>query len=625
MESSEGSENGPWSLLHLDSIRNRILVLALLATLIPAFSTAMLSFERTRRALAETLEAELQRAGSQTARELDLWEKERLYDLRVFSGSFEVTETLLLMADGGVPDQAALSRVSDYLMSIQSRFPNYGVLEVRDVEGGSVASSRPDGSGTELEADGMATLAQGESVVGEPYLDPSMGVVSVIAVPVQTADGRFLGGLVATLAFSTVTDVLEDFAPGETGGIELVTGEGRRIASSATGARLEQVVETGTLSRLAGAEGSTTEYVDTDGVDVVGLLTPTEHEGWSVLVQVPTAEAYGRVAQLRRTTVLLVLALLLVVGAAAYLIGLFIVRPLDRLTEGATAVAGGDLSVDLPVQGQHEVAMLTRVFNGMVSELRTSRARLDEASETLREQYAELQQISITDGLTGLYNRRHVMAEFEKEIGRAGRHERKLAVLMLDVDRFKQYNDSWGHQAGDEVLQGMGIVMKDATREPDVPGRYGGEEFIVLLPDCELEGAVAAAERIRRRLDREIFDGGKVTASIGVAEFPTHGETPMELIAAADIALYAAKEQGRDRVVAAGEKAETRGARPAPKKKGAAARRSAGEKAAPAKKKAAAKKSAAKKSAGKKSAGASAGKKSGQKKPAAKRKDSAKE
>lgn len=306
------------------------------------------------------------------------------------------------------------------------------------------------------------------------------------------------------------------------------------------------------------------EYPDNDGVQMVGALTSVNRMGWSVIAHLPADEAYARITQLRRSTVLLVSFLLVVVGTVAYFLGLVIVRPLDRLTLGAGAVAAGDLSVDLPVEGKGEISMLTRVFNGMVSELRASRKELDEANAVLTEQNAELEQISITDALTSLFNRRYLMSEFEKEINRAQRHERRFAVLMMDVDKFKQYNDAHGHQAGDRVLQGMGVVIRDATREPDVSARYGGEEFTVLLPDCDIDGAMDAAERVRARLAREVFDGRTVTISIGAAEYPTHGDTARDLIAAADAALYEAKRQGRDRVVAVGNVPEDA----APKKKG---------------------------------------------------------
>jgi diguanylate cyclase (GGDEF)-like protein len=122
------------------------------------------------------------------------------------------------------------------------------------------------------------------------------------------------------------------------------------------------------------------------------------------------------------------------------------------------------------------------------------------------------------------------------------------------VDHFKRYNDSLGHQAGDEVLIRVAAVLREATREIDCAARYGGEEFLVILPETTMGGAVEVADRIRARLAREAFPGGRVTLSIGVAEFPVHGETPVTLIASADAALYRAKHEGRDRVVRAGRR-----------------------------------------------------------------------
>jgi diguanylate cyclase (GGDEF)-like protein len=425
-----------------------------------------------------------------------------------------------------------------------------------DADATIVASSAGESVSGEVDLpeDWMATLGRGQTMLGEPYWDESLGAVgATIAVPIESPDARFLGVLLATLTFDAVGEILEGFAPGAGGRIDLIAGDGGIIVASGLVAELQPSLPEETLTRLATAVGGTLEYVDGAGVEMVGTMTQVERREWRVLTHLPTAEAYAQIAQLRNSTFVLVSFLMVVVGTIAYFIGLFIVRPLGRLAEGAAAVAGGDLSVDLPVTGRDEVGYLTGVFNGMVSQLRTGREQLDEANEVLREQNVELERISMTDALTTLFNRRYLMNEFEKELNRAGRHERHLALVMMDVDRFKQYNDSYGHLEGDEVLRGMGRVVFDATREGDVPARYGGEEFIVLLPDCDLQGAIDAAERIRSRLAEEVFEGGKVTVSIGVAEFPTHGSSATDLIAAADAALYEAKDSGRDRVMAAGK------------------------------------------------------------------------
>jgi diguanylate cyclase (GGDEF)-like protein len=269
------------------------------------------------------------------------------------------------------------------------------------------------------------------------------------------------------------------------------------------------------------------------------------------VAEIPTAQAYAEVRMLRNMAILILVALVLGIGLIAYQLGLLIVRPLDRLTRGAAVVASGDFTVDLPPAGGGEVGLLTMVFNDMVARLREGRAQLNAANETLRRQNEQLERLSITDGLTGLYNRRRLMELLAGEVERSKRMAHVCTVLMMDVDNFKRYNDAHGHQAGDAVLKGLGDVLRESTREIDCAARYGGEEFFVLLPETEIKEASEVAERIRTRLKERIFLGGRVTLSVGIAAYPEHGETPEDLIAAADAALYQAKREGRDRVLQA--------------------------------------------------------------------------
>ncbi|MGO9642890.1 MAG: diguanylate cyclase [Candidatus Acidiferrales bacterium] len=163
---------------------------------------------------------------------------------------------------------------------------------------------------------------------------------------------------------------------------------------------------------------------------------------------------------------------------------------------------------------------------------------------------------SIRDPLTGLHNRRYLEEVFERELHRAVRRNRPLAVLMVDIDHFKKFNDEFGHAAGDMILREVGAVLRSGTRAEDATCRYGGDEFVLLLTDSTREGALMRArhvlDEIRRlevREDGELL--GSLTVSIGVATFPENGSTPGELIAAADQALYDAKDAGRDRVATA--------------------------------------------------------------------------
>lgn len=171
-----------------------------------------------------------------------------------------------------------------------------------------------------------------------------------------------------------------------------------------------------------------------------------------------------------------------------------------------------------------------------------------------QERATEFQLMSITDPLTALTNRRYLEERLAEELNRSKRYDYPMSFLMIDVDDFKVYNDSSGHQAGDVALQITAHCLKGALRAADVASRYGGEEFCILLPQTAIAEAGVIADRIRQRVATTEFPHGKsqplgrVTISIGVSTFSKHVDTPENIIAAADRALFQAKSLGKDRV-----------------------------------------------------------------------------
>jgi diguanylate cyclase (GGDEF)-like protein len=169
---------------------------------------------------------------------------------------------------------------------------------------------------------------------------------------------------------------------------------------------------------------------------------------------------------------------------------------------------------------------------------------------------ARLQQQAIRDPLTGLFNRRYLDETLERELQRAERHQHPISIIMIDIDHFKRFNDIYGHHAGDLLLQAVGQFLRTHTRGEDIACRYGGEEFVLVLPEASLEEARRRAEHIRTAMKHIFVEhngqmlGGN-TISLGVAVFPTHGTTADYLIDEADRALYQAKGAGRNCVVVA--------------------------------------------------------------------------
>ncbi|MBF0531553.1 MAG: GGDEF domain-containing protein [Candidatus Omnitrophica bacterium] len=170
--------------------------------------------------------------------------------------------------------------------------------------------------------------------------------------------------------------------------------------------------------------------------------------------------------------------------------------------------------------------------------------------------YEEIERIAITDSLTAVHTRRYALERFAEEVSRSKNHKTEVSFLMADVDHFKTFNDQYGHFTGDQVLREVGQVIKTNIREIDIDGRFGGEEFCVILPDTGSDGAKYAAERIRLAMEKTVvraYDGTyQVTLSIGIATFPQDGKTAEEILEKADWALYRAKQQGRNRVAAVG-------------------------------------------------------------------------
>jgi diguanylate cyclase (GGDEF)-like protein len=522
-------------LLHavrLDSIKGKFLAFAVLATLVPSLMMARLYYVQNKQSLTEKTDAELRNASSHSARETDLWLKERFYDLRVFSRSDEVSENLdRIIQERNAPRQdiEARRRLEEYLTSVRERFSDYDDLLVTDPQMRIVAASTAQPDTLNLPADWLSQVLEEGEVLGDPYWDESLQRPLIsLAVPIISANRRFLGAMAGKANFLTIDRLIRKLSFGESGHLYLVAKDGPIVASSVlpTSMLLQaRIPKLTALSLMSQGTGSL-QYTDYSGEDVVGNGEVVPQVKWALVAEVAMEEAYAPITTMRNQTLVMVSAMMLSIGLIAYLLGLTIVRPLNRLSHGAGNVAAGDLDVDLPVVSGGEMGYVTRVFNEMVARLRLGRE--------------ELERRTITDDLTGLFNREHLMQRLADEIARSARYKHKFAALMIDLDHFKNYNDTLGHPAGDELLRKMAATFQRVLRDPDYCARYGGEEFFVMLPQTPMIGAADVAERIRAAAEDSFAGSGEqvpVTVSIGVAEYPKDGRDVVALIEAADRAL----------------------------------------------------------------------------------------
>ena len=233
----------------------------------------------------------------------------------------------------------------------------------------------------------------------------------------------------------------------------------------------------------------------------------------------------------------------------------------------------GHMYVCLPLLAQGEMLGILHLLDGTAKNDKADEARMAEkcklakiladniglgiANLKLRE---SMRKLSIRDPLTGLFNRRYMEEALAQELHRTQRNAAQLAVIMIDIDHFKKFNDNFGHDGGDAVLRELGAFFKKHVRGSDIACRYGGEEFMLILSPSTAEGARQRAEKIREgvkllSVSHANRDLGAVTLSLGVAIFPDHASEAAALVKAADVALYQAKSGGRDRVVMSVQKA----------------------------------------------------------------------
>lgn len=161
--------------------------------------------------------------------------------------------------------------------------------------------------------------------------------------------------------------------------------------------------------------------------------------------------------------------------------------------------------------------------------------------------YAKMEKMALTDSLTGLYNRHYAYMRIKQEVKRANREKYPISILFVDIDKFKLINDNFGHDVGDLALKHLSAILKDVSREYDIAIRWGGEEFVLMLPNTDENGAYALAERLRHKIESSNFQYCKMTASLGISTYPNDNLDIEKVISNADSALYHAKETGRNR------------------------------------------------------------------------------
>lgn len=307
------------------------------------------------------------------------------------------------------------------------------------------------------------------------------------------------------------------------------------------------------VEAIRGGTNELFEAEDTGGVRrlfaVQGVATnPDGNVPLHVVVSIPRQIIFADANKALLQTIFgIVIATSLLLFGAWYGVELAVLRRLRALLAVTNHIRAGDLSARTRFPpGEEDLCQLGNALDDMAQALQKRDADLKQALRELSEQV-------ITDPLTRLNNRRYLWDFLGRDLIRARRAVLPVGAILFDIDHFKRFNDTWGHEAGDMVLKSVADVIRQNVRGSDIACRYGGEEFIIILSEATRTVAVQRAETIRRDIEQmELLFGGKpldrVTASFGVALYPTHADNAEALVRAADAALYQAKESGRNRV-----------------------------------------------------------------------------
>jgi diguanylate cyclase (GGDEF)-like protein len=377
-----------------------------------------------------------------------------------------------------------------------------------------------------------------------------------LGLPVRDADGKLIAVLFARLDLKMLGELAE-VTPRPPGAVAtLIDREGIVLAHSPPpGARIGSPLTEPRLRQAAlVAYGGVLETTDSGGAPrVYAFEGAAEYLDGTVPLRVVIGTHQGVIYSEARATFIKTLGGLVAVTMLLLLGGwygaeIMVLRNLRKLLDTARRVQAGDLTARTGLPGgREEISRLGDAFDQMAQSLQERDAELQKALRETRE-------LAITDPLTGLHNRRYLWELLGRELLKARRNRTPVAAILADIDHFKRFNDTWGHEAGDLVLKRVADVIREHVRGSDIGCRYGGEELAVILPETALEVAVERAERIRRgiaglRLEHGGHRLDAVTSSFGVAIFPQHADNAEALLRAADEALYEAKKAGRDRVV----------------------------------------------------------------------------
>lgn len=506
--------------------------------------------------VAEISEQKLKHSVVRIEEQVLLWFKERKYDLYVFSNSQIITANIEQLLEMGPAENGSVSSttlrfqtIQSYLHTISSKFEEYEALHLFHSEGDLLLSSDPNRKlqFTQLPQSVIDQLQKEQYGSSSIYYTPDNPTpLILIATKINTDNVEGQPGIMAIeVQLKTLRQILQASLRSISWNTQMVcclvnlddntpflsTDQG--IPPQSESALSKEIALQ--LKYQSGLQIFTSEF----GKQMVGISHHLSEFPWGLIIAENYDQAFQKVQNSNTKSIYAVLVFTLFIGVMASLLARQIIRPIKALANGAKRVSEGELAFQLPEQSRDELGFTIKIFNEMVDKLGQSKK--------------ELEQLATTDALTSLANRKHILQLLTRQMEYYKRYGTSFSILMVDVDHFKQINDNYGHLAGDEVLKSISKILHNSLRNVDSAGRYGGEEFIVLLAESGKKDCWQVAERIRKQVSTydysTINEDIHITVSIGATQISTEDSTENDIIHRADTALYKAKNEGRDKTV----------------------------------------------------------------------------
>jgi diguanylate cyclase (GGDEF)-like protein len=544
-----------------ESFSAKIIALVSASVLVSSIVVGLVTIRSTKHFLTAKTSEKFPSVLNTSQSKLKIFYERQFNDMVRLSQSKVFTENLeayLYGSSVSAPDTSAVAELNKFLSIVHNKFPVYDDLMVLTTDGQVVAATADD---VQVDAEFVLGVfresAETARMSRAIVLPDESKVIQWLMVPVhdgQSEKPRAL--MVAKIDLKQLALILDEIRLGKGGELILLDERGRYLTQPRF---TDEPMFNQQAMQVPTRDPGVIEVVQRDsygGRRVFSSIKWLEETGWWLVYEEDYKSAMAPVLRTQTRIWIAVLFIGLVFILVALKIVQSMMKPVNALKLGAQRINEGLVGVNIPRGSNDEIGLMIDTFNEMAKTITLSKAELQYKNKILNTQNDQLQdmnrkleELSITDGLTGLFNHRHFWNIMNTELSRVNLYKGELALLLIDIDDFKRVNDQFGHAVGDLLLQSIARVLKETVRDTDIVARYGGEEFAILLPDTDRPGVEKVSEKLRQRVAELRFQVPEtditisVTISVGVSVF--RGKR-REFFNSADRALYLSKSEGKN-------------------------------------------------------------------------------